>query len=68
MRGLTFDELQELLKYVEEHHSWKNMYENHHNLKEGEPYPKLIKYVDFNMDTRDCTIWSVRFYNIAGVS
>ena len=48
MEGLTYSELQELLAYVEKHHSWLNMYENHCNNKDA-PL-KTIKYVRFHFD------------------
>jgi hypothetical protein len=61
--GLSYEELQELLEYIEKNHSWKNMYKNHVNTDKP---PKTIKYVTFDFDTRDCDIWQVRFYNICG--
>ncbi|MEK4139623.1 hypothetical protein NST48_01510 [Paenibacillus sp. FSL M7-0547] len=48
-KGLTIEELSELLQYIEKHNSWKN------NLKAQ----RLIKYIDFSFDTRDCTVWKV---------
>lgn len=61
--GLTYEELQELLQYIEKNHSWKNMFElNYIQNKKN----KIIKYVDFKFDTRDCKIWFVEFYSIIG--
>lgn len=48
-KALTIEELSELLQYIEKHNSWKN------NLKAQ----RLIKYVDFSFDTRDCTVWKI---------
>jgi hypothetical protein len=59
--GLTYDELKELLQYIEDNHSWKNMYELYY---ENGKTPKIIKYVNFGFDTRDCDIWFVKFSNI----
>ena len=31
MKGLTYQELTKLLQYIEDNHSWKNMYDLHVN-------------------------------------
>lgn len=62
-KGLTYAELTELLQYIEQNHSWKNMYENYCNNKDNPP--KSIKYVNFSIDTRTCDIWSVTFSGIS---
>lgn len=61
MKGLTYVELVELLQYIEEHHSWKNMAENH--FRNGTP-SKTIKYVRFYFDTRGCDVWHVELDQI----
>jgi len=61
--GLTYDELKELMQYIEDNHLWKNMYEIHHG---KEICPKMIKYISFDMDTRDCDIWHIKFRSISG--
>ena len=48
---MTPNELAELLNYVNDKHSWENMYTN---IKEGR---KIVKYVDVCMYTRDGQIW-----------
>lgn len=61
---MDFNELIELLQYIEKHHSWKTIFARH---CEGDEPRTLIKYVNFDFDTRDCKIWRVSFRNVAGI-
>lgn len=56
-KGLSYEELNILLKYIEREHSVKNLH-NDNDLNRT-PF-----YVEFRMDTRTCDIWFVRFHNV----
>lgn len=56
--GLDYIELQELLKYIENNHSWNKGFDSINRDK------KLIKYVSFQLDTRTCDIWNIKFRNV----
>lgn len=53
---MTPEQFAELLRYIEENNSWKKMgevvYEKHHI---------AVKYVRACFDSRDCTIWNIKF-------
>ena len=58
---MTPNEYAELFNYVNENHSWQNMYEN---VNEGR---KIVKYVTCSCDTRDGSIWivNIQFHQIS---
>ena len=58
---MSCKEFFELLKYIEENHSWKNMFENQCIKNRN---VKVIKYVNFDFDTRDSQIWQVTFRQV----
>jgi len=62
MLGMTYDELCELLKYIEVNNSWLNMYD----ICSKNPKRRIVKYVRFSMDTRESDVWNVTFDNIIG--
>jgi len=50
---MTPKEYAELLEYINDKHSWRNMYENYKQDR------KIVKYVRCSCDTRDGKIWIV---------
>lgn len=52
---ITPKEYAELLDYINDKHSWANMYEN---MVENDR--KIVKYVESSCDTRDGKIWIVK--------
>lgn len=58
---MTPKEYVELLDYINDKHSWKNMWEN-----TAENNRKIVKYVECSCDTRDGEIWitTIRFRDI----
>lgn len=69
MKGLTQQQLTEILDFVQEHHRFAlYIFEQADVQKRKAQFPKLpenrgfgIKYVDFIYDTRDKTVWSIKF-------
>ena len=55
--GLTIEEFAELAKYIQEHNSWNNLYDN---VNSGCPVPKYYN-VNMRIDTRDGQIWKIEF-------
>lgn len=51
---MTLQEFTELHEYIMKNHSWKDFYEN------ASAGRKLVKYVDFCVDTRKGDIWCVK--------
>ena len=60
-KGLTPDQVKELMDYIQKNNSWANMYECHEN---GRKTPKYYSMsMRMNADTRDGTVWSITFYS-----
>lgn len=57
LNGLTIEEFAELAKYIQEHNSWDNLYDN---MNSGCPVPKYYN-VNMRIDTRDGQIWKIEF-------
>jgi len=56
-KKMNISELIKFLRRVERKYGWKN-----HMLNQiDENQPKLFKYVNFSLDTRDMTIWQITF-------
>lgn len=62
---MNYDELLELLQYIEKNHSWKNTVLYPEAANPQRTKERKIKYVNFDMDTRDCMIWRVTFRGIS---
>ena len=58
---MTLEKLIELLNYIMENNSWKDLYNN--ACEKCRPCPK---YVDFSLDTRDGQIWKITFIENGG--
>lgn len=55
---MNFQELHELLDYIQANNSWENQHDLNFVNKGSR---KIIKYVDFCVDTRIGEIWMIRF-------
>lgn len=62
MRGLSPDEVKELIEYIKQNNSWENLYKC---LKQGRRVPK---YYTICFDTRENDMWKIDFHQIIGDS
>lgn len=68
MKGLTIEEYKEILEFVQEHHRFALYIEKNKRIERKLKFPNLpseygfgIKYVDSCYDSRDKSIWSIKF-------
>lgn len=68
MRGLTQQELDKIISFVQENHSFALYIPENQQTERTIKYPKLpknrgfsIKYVDVCYDTRDKSFWNIKF-------
>ena len=57
---MTVQKYCELLEYIKENNSWRNLHEVHQRNR------KAIKYVDASFDSRTGLIWCINFRSITG--
>lgn len=61
MRGLTLEELNTILQFIEKHHKFGGYIPQRERIVERSLH---IKYIDFSFDMRDNQIWSVNFRSV----
>ena len=67
MKGLTLDQFKEVVAFVQEHHRFAGYIPEEQRKIRKEQFPNMseygmgIKYIDSCYDSRDQTIWMVKF-------
>lgn len=58
-RGLSSEEVSDLMKFIQVNNSWENMYDNLHTKNRV-----VFKYYQMYTDTRTGTVWAIEFRDI----
>lgn len=70
MKGMTLDQLKEVIEFVQEYHRFAGYKSPEKRAELKKQFPNMfeygmgIKYVDFTYDTRTMDIWSVTFRGV----
>ena len=74
MRGMTTNELSIVLSFIQEHHSFALWKDEESVAETKKQYPNMddgmaehgmcIKYVDMCYDSRDASVWNIKFRGI----